>query len=309
MRRVLPLLLLLLLFLAGAAQPLPAQEVRTAVLPSDITVGDVFHAVIRVSGAGERGVAFPDSLVLPEALEAAGRRVLRRDTVNGALAWTALYPLTAWRTGAQQLPEAEVQVADAGSTRTATAAFPSFEVRSVLPADTAGIEPKPARDVLGANRVWWPLALALLLLLLLAAAVLWYLRRRRARQPAPVAVAPLADPRTEALRTLDAARRSGALQQGDLKRFYSDVSEALRTYLAALEPQLGLDLTTTELEAALRTRGLDGATAELRRVLHSADLVKFARREPSLATAEDEWQRARQWVDTYPPAAPEARAA
>lgn len=301
----LPALVLLLL-----AQPVTAQEVRTAVLPEDITVGDVFHAVIRVNGAGERGAAFPDSLELPPDLELAGRRTVRRDTIDGALAWTALYPLTAWRTGDYELPAAEVRTTEGGRARSAAARFPAFRVRSVLPADTAGIEPKPAKDVLGGNRVWWPIVLGLLLLLLALAALLYWLRRRRRARPAPVHVEVELAPRERALQALDAARTSGALEAGDSKRFYTEVSDALRNYLEAVDPRFGLDLTTTELAAELRAAGREERTVELRRVLQSADLVKFARRRPSAATALDEWQRARAWVESFePPVAPEARAA
>lgn len=292
----------LLLLIALLAQPLGGQEVRTAVVPQDITVGDVFHAVIRVDGAGEDGVAFPDSLLLPSDLEQAGRRTLRRDTLAGALVWTARYPLTAWRTGKYELPQASVRLAAAGGVRVAGAGFPAFRVRSVLPADTTGIEPKPAKDVLGGNRVWWPIALAVLLLLLALAALLYWRRRRRRAHPVAVLTAPELPPRERALRALEAARRSGALEAGDVKRFYSEVSDALRTYVAARDPRLGMDLTTTELGAALRGAGLEDRTDALRRVLESADLVKFARRRPSSATATSDWERAREWVEWFEPA-------
>ena len=284
------------------AQPLAAQELRTAVVPESITVGDVFQAVIRVSGAGERGAAFPDSLSLPADLELSGRRTLRQDTIDGELVWTALYPLTAWRPGEYELPGAPVRVAAATGTRSAVARFPTFRVRSVLPADTAGIEPKPAKDVLGANRVWWPIALGLLLLLLALAALLHWLRRRRRSRPVPVRTEPALPPRERALAALDAARAGGALEAGELKRFYTEVSDALRAYLAEIDARFGTDLTTTELGAALRAAGHEDRSLELRRVLHAADLVKFARRRPGTATAAEEWQRARSWVETFDPA-------
>ena len=293
------------LLLLLAASPLPAQEVRTAVVPEAITVGDVFHAVIRVDGAGERGVRFPDSLALPADLEMAGRRTIRRDTVGGQPRLTAVYPLAAWRPGQHTIPPAEVRIAEPGTVRAASAAFPVVVIRSVLPADTAGVQPKPAKDVLGGNRLWWPILLLALLLLLLGAALWYWYRRRRAAAAEPVPATPELPPRERALRALDAARARGAVEAGDLKGFYSAVSDALRAYVEALDARLGADLTSTELAQALHRLGRDAETADLRRVLQGADLVKFARRRPTPLTAYDEWQRARSWVERYSPA-PEA---
>lgn len=306
MRRLVAILLL------GAAAVLPAdaQELRTAVVPATITVGDVFHAVIRVSGPAGAAATFPDTLILPESLEAAGRRRIERDTVNGTERWTALYPLTAWRPGTHSLPDASVQLAAAGAETAAPARFPAVDITSVLPADTAGVQPQPPHDVLGPDRLWWPLLLAALLLLLAAAAVLWWYRRRRAARPVMLPAEPRPEPRAAALAALDRARASGALEQGAYKRFYSDVSEALRTYVAALDAQLGPDLTTREL--ALRLGWSDSAAPArlLIDVLDAADLVKFARRRPGPDEALADWERARRFVETFEIASPlERRAA
>lgn len=302
--RLLPAIIGLLLLPVG----LRGQQVRTAVVPQTITVGDVFQVVIQVAPVHAGAIVFPDSLDLPEDLEAAGRVRLRQDTTVAGPRWSAVYPVTAWRPGSHSLPDARVRLAGGQRPLSAEAVFPAVDVRSVLPADTAGIQPKPASDVIGANRIWWPW-------LLLAAAValsllaLWLWQRRRRVVIAPELPRPTISPRTTALQALDRARESGALEAGDHKRFYSDVSAALRAYLAAVEPEAGTDLTTTELGAALRRLGQEQRTAELQRVLRAADLVKFARREPADTEAMEEWQRARSWVEQYEPEAAVARAA
>jgi hypothetical protein len=287
---------------------LPGQQVRTAVVPHAITVGDVFQVVIQVAPVQAGTIAFPDSLDLPADLEAAGRVRLRQDTVADGPRWIAVYPVTAWRPGSHSLAAARVRLTGGGRTRSAQAVFPAVEVRSVLPADTAGIQPKPASDVIGANRIWWPwLLLAATAVLLLLG--LWLWRRRRRAPLSPQLPQPTMSAREAVLQALERARDSGALDVGDHKRFYSDVTSALRAYVAAVEPDAGTDLTTTELRAALRRLGQEQRTAELQRVLHAADLVKFARREPTHSEAMEEWQRARSWVEQYEPGASVARAA
>jgi len=281
---------------------LAGQQVRTAVLPQDITVGDVFRIEILVLPLDSGNVVFPDSLVLPSDLEPAGRREVRVDTLAGGIRWRATYPVAGWRPGSHALGPASVALLVGGRRRFAEASFPAVIIRSVLPADTAGIEPQPARDVIGADRLWWPWLAGAALLALTGALGTYWLRRRR--RPAVPAAPPVRfSPREEALRQLERARSGGALAKSDYKTFYSDVSSALRGYLAAVDPSLGTDLTTTELELALLARAQAQRTAELSRVLHAADLVKFARAETTVEQALDDWRLARVWVEGYDPGA------
>lgn len=291
-----------LLLAAMAAVPAQAQDAQrarasAAVVPHTITVGDIFQAAIRVAAPAGTEVVFPDSLALPPDIESAGRREIRVDTVQGEPQITAVYPLTGWRPGDIPLPDAAVTVRDTAGVRTLDVTFPAFALSSVLPADTAGIEPKPAKDVLGANRIWWPILLAAALLLALAAALyLWY-RRRRPR--AAAVAAGLVPPREQALARLDAARGAGLVEAGRVKEFYSEVTDAVREYLEALDVRWGRDLTTSELAGRMRGNGIDAQTAGLLALLASADLVKFARRRPPAAEAIGEWAAARRFVESF----------
>ncbi len=300
----------------AAALPAPAAgQVSTAVVPETITVGDVFHAAVRVELPPGAEPLFPDTLAVPVGdVEAAGRVRVQMDSSAAGRALTAIYPLTAWRAGRElQLPDLALTVRNAdGTTTRVTASFPAFTLRSVLPADTAGIEPKPAKDVWGASRIWWPLLLAAAVLLLLLA-LAWYLWRRR--RPRAVEAAPVVGllPREAALERLARARAAGYVERGELKPFYTELSAALRTYLEAIEPALGADLTTGELALQARRRGAPGPLLELLRLLGRADLVKFARARPPAAEAFADIDAARRWIerhdaDALRPAAGEAAA-
>lgn len=286
----------------SSAMPARAQEVSTAVVPQTIHVGDVFHAAVRVDLPPGAEAIFPDTLALAsEDLEAAGRVRISTDTTGGGRRTTAAYPLTAWRSGEEiTLPEVTLVVRDGAAERVLTATFPTFTLASVLPADTSGIEPKPAKDVVGGSRIWWPWVLAGVLALLLAA-VLWYLwwRRRSREAPAAVVHAPAVPPRTQALALLRRAREERLVERGELKTFYALVTTALRGYLAAVDPELGADLTTSELARHARRRGAPAALLELLQLLGSADLVKFAKAHPNAANAYSDWDAARAWVERY----------
>jgi hypothetical protein len=285
-----------------AQRPVP----QAAVVPEAITVGDVFHAAIRLDLPAGVQLAAPDSLVLPEDVEHAGRRELRFDTAAAADAGTArrvtvVYPLTAWRPGSYELPPVTLRLDGDGAASTLTVQLPSFEVRSVLPADTAGIEPQPARDVLGPSRLWWPILLALLLAALVAGGLYYWWRRRRRPAPVPEDVPVIVVlPRAAALERLAVLRRSGLIERGELKAYYEALTETLRHYAASVNAAWSTDLTTAELSAIAPRRRIADA-AELLRILHGADMVKFARASTSPESAWRDLDAAVAWVERAEP--------
>lgn len=298
----------------GRPAPLSAQQVpemtepRTAITPAAVTVGEIFRAAIRVTAPPGVRVLFPDTLAVPADVEAAGRLAVRTDTVGGALEYTAVYPLTAWRPDTIALEAAAVRVVTDAGEQSLTARFVPFVIRSVLPADTAGIEAQPPKDVFGANRLLWPFLIGLALVL--AALALFYVWRRRRRPPVTVtASVPAGAPRDRALAALDEARRAGLVEGGAFKEFYSRVSDTLRQYLSELEPRWGADLTTTELAGRMRDGQPNPDVAALFAVLGQADLVKFARGRPAAMDAFASWGTARGFVERFEtPAVRAARA-
>jgi hypothetical protein len=285
-----------------------AGEARSAVLGDTIRVGDVVPVAVRVVTDRGQRVMFPDTLPLEDdGVENAARVRVRVDTLaDGRLEATATYAVTPWRVGELSLPAVEVPVVSGRErVRTVTASLPGLEVTSVLPADTAGVEPRPAKGVIGRSWAWWPILLVLAAMAALVAAVVLWRRRRRGEAEAPAAA--LVPPRERALARLQEARAAGLVEAGRWKDFYTRVSEALREYVAALDPEWSEDLTSTELAGRVRRAAGMGEAADLGALLRAADQVKFARRTPDRDTALAEWEGARRWVQdfTWPPPAPE----
>jgi hypothetical protein len=285
------------LFVAPSA--LGAQDAQAAMGVDTARVGDVVPVVIRVPLAEGERVLWPDTLPLEgSTLENAARVRAWADTLDdGSLAGTAAFAVTPWRTGELALPEVRLQVAGGGeSPREVQLELPALTVASVLPPDTAGLQPRPPRDVLGANWAWARiLALLLLAAAVLAGLVIWW-RRRRPKEQVAAPQQPRVPPRERALALLGEARDAGLLERGEMKEFYTRISVAVRGYAAALEPTWGEDLTTTELLGRFRTQVGIQPASDLRQVLAPADQVKFARRVPDSGTAVAEWEAARSWV-------------
>jgi len=303
MRRLAGRALLLSALALSATNAARGQTPRTAIVPDSITVGAVFRVAIRVAvPAGER-VVFPDTLTVPVNVEAAARREVEVDTAGGAShTYTAVYALTAWKPGIITLPPAQLRAEGPSGSHRFAATFPRVRVLSVLPPDSAGIEPKPAKDVLGPSRLMWPIVLGVLLLVavIIGAIVLW-----RGRRP-PVIVRPATPPRERALIELERVRRLGYLERGEWKAFYSAVSGVLRQYAADLEAQWSRDLTTAELSEAMDARLQQAMSSaggrggdRLIALLGGADLVKFAARRPSRPEAEQAWSESLGWVESF----------
>ena len=276
-----------------------AQQVRAAVSPDTVTVGEVAQVGVRVTAPANAAVSLPDSLPITGDVENAGRPDVQvTENADGTRTLTAVYPITAWRPGVDTLPPFEVAVDVDGDVRVDTVRL-TLAVASVLPADTTGVEAKPPKDVLGANWVWWMWALLALAVLVVVALLVWWWLRRRARQPA--VVVPDVSPRERALRELEAIRGERLFDRPSLAPFYERVSGVLRTYLADVDPRWSRDRTTTELSAAILPAATPEMAARLRALLREADAVKFANARPDAGAAQRHLDHARVWIEGFPP--------
>jgi len=291
--------------IGATAVRVTAQELRSALTADEIAVGDVFNAVVRVVVPDGFAAIFPDSIGLGPDLELAGRPYETTLDEPGGTEVTRIYPVTAWRPGEHALPALTVRVEGPEGGRELSAQLGTISVRSVLPPDTAGVQPRPPRDVLGDERLLWPWLLAALLALacVVAAFIAWRLWRRKGE----AASVPALSPRERALAALDRARSLGLIETGEFKTFYSMTSEAIRHFLASMDPAWGVDRTTSELIAGMSQTLDHSDLVRLRDALFRADLVKFARHRPAADEVVAEWQAMRDWVEhfTLPVAEPE----
>ncbi len=325
------------LALALLANGVVAQQPRVAVAPDSVTVGGIIRVAVRIAAAHGDRVLFPDTLAVPADLEAAARLDLTVDSTDASTqTWTAVWALTAWRPGEFDVPPVQYVVTGGAGERSAQVDLPPVRVYSVLPEDTAGIAPMPPRDVIGADRLVWPLVLLAILVLAIIAAAAWAWRRFRP-VPEPAILPPL-PPRVSALLELDRLLERGLLERGDVKAHVFALTAIVRRYLADTDARLGTDLTTAELLARMEDaqrsarqaadaehavrRGIegDGATGDARAddrrgfrigaFLAGADLVKVARKAATAAQARADHERVRHWIAAFdwPPAATERAA-
>lgn len=292
--------------------PASAQMYGAALEPDTVTVGGHFRVAVRVEVPPGMRILFPDTLDVPDQVEAAATRVMQSDTAaSGVETLTAVYTLAAWKPGTIELPPAQIQLLTEAGPETIAAPVPAVTVRSVLPADTAGIEPMPLKDVLGPDRALLPLLLALLLGLALLGLGIWAWRRRKPASDAFDA-APGIPPRERALGQLDRLLASGLLERGDLRSFYFSMTAIVRAYVGSLSRDWGTELTTAELHSHMLSRfgmhdapaaraaaDLASQAARLDALLQYADLVKFARHGGAAANARRDCDSLRHWIEDF----------
>lgn len=283
----------------------PTVRFSTGSAPATVTVGDGFRALVRVSSAPGARIEFAPAVGPSEAIQQTDSlRVL----VGEGGEWTAVYPLVAWQTGLPSLPPVPVRVIlPDGTEQRFEVGLRLPEVQSVLPADTAGIEPRPSKTIIADrwNRQFAVLLVLGLLFLLVGAVLLWRRHRRGRGGEAAMPVRAPRTPREEALARLGRVRDLPAARPAERKIFYSAVSDVLRRYVATLSPRWGVELTTAELLRELDAEGVGpDARAAFASLLTEADLVKFARWETTADDAEGARLRAREWVSGFPPLEP-----
>jgi hypothetical protein len=255
----------------GAQAPSGIQR-GVVVSPESVTVGDPFRVVIRVRAPLGTILDFPDAPDSTFAVEALDRVVIADAGDTTAVEMTATYRLAAWDVGSRALRFEDVLATRDGETRrVAVGRDLEVFVASVLPADTAQRVPRPPRPVYEFGLPWW-WWLAVIASVMALGALFWWWWRRRPRRTAPAL-----DPFVLATRAFARVDGLGLLAAGETGQHVTLFTDILRDYLSAARPAARTALTTGELLQLLRS---DRAVpvARLARLLHDADLVKFARR-------------------------------
>jgi hypothetical protein len=92
---------------------------------------------------------------------------------------------------------------------------------------------------------------------------------------------PVIPPHIVALNRLEVIKEEKAWQLGNMKAFYTDVTDVLRVYLEGQFAINAMELTSDEILALVKKEPqMDPVRAQLKQLLQMADLVKFAKMIP-----------------------------
>ena len=130
----------------------------------------------------------------------------------------------------------------------------------------------------------WPY----LLLLLAIIALIIYLIRRKKKTSVLEKVEIIIPPFENAMKKLNKLKAEKAWESGNIKQYYTDLSEVIREFIEKERGIIALEETTDKILKDLQFLGKKSSNyMKIKSLLIESDLVKFAKSEPSAYTGQN----------------------
>lgn len=283
--------LILLLFHFGMGFSQTKSSVSSEIDTTNIKIGEQIRFKIKVEADSTAQIIFPEGqtfspLEMVEAIATDTIRKLDRITLQ------KIYALTQFDSGTYTLPRQQVVINGQNfftdSLKIAVATVPVDTLEQKM------YDIKPLLEVEKSNIDLWKKALWILLaLVVIGILVYWFLiRKKPLTEEEKVALLP---PYDRALLELKRLENSKYIIQDEYKQYYSELTDIVRSYLEEDVHVSALESTTDQLIEKLellKDAGelkLDDETIDqFKKVLQTADLVKFAKSKPETSVAEQD---------------------
>ncbi|GAB1405727.1 BatD family protein [Lentimicrobium sp.] len=234
----------------------------------------------------------------------------RLDTVtnaSGDLTIKQVLTITSFDTGYHAIPPLTFMVKLAGSQEFEPRESNPLllEVKGVNVDQNAEIKDiKPIISVPYTFADFLPWILGVLGIVLLAFLIWYYIRRRKSNKPLiKIPSRPPPPAHIIAMEQLEALRKKQLWQKGQLKDYYTSLTDILRAYLQAVYDIPAAEMTSYEILQVLKKLVMDESRInELKRIFELADMVKFARARPLGADNELSFTLALSFVKSTAPA-------
>jgi len=299
-------LLLLLSCLQGFAQKSP--KVTTEIDTNFISIGD--QLTWKVTAA----VGLKDQVIFPEGQTFSPLEMVRSfatDTTKNEnqILLEKRYALTQFDPGSYKLPIQRIEINGKGYFTDSLL----IKVTSI-PVDTTVQKLYDIKPLIAVNEsaptYWKYFFIGLLFLLVVGGLIYWFvIREKPLTEEEKVALLP---PYDRALLELKRLENSKYLIKDEFKEYYSELTGIVRSYLeedahvSALESTTDQLITKLELLRDSGKLSLDKDTIDkFKSILQTADLVKFAKSKPAMATAEKDRLVVTQIVEKTHEAIPE----
>lgn len=283
------------------ATPALAQRVDSYASVDSVTVGDRFELSVVVGHDGSRTALFPhdmlpDSLKISGAVFALGDFEILKVISQGGRPYdlggridSVIYEATTFALDTARVAGIAVGLAEGGDTLLAMSPGVMLSIGSLVPEDAT--ELKDIAPIATFERSWWPWILGLLAFTA-AAYGLWWFRKKGQFENGDLdeGAEPVIAPYNEAVQRLSALQSMDLSLGDNIKPFYVELTDILRTYVGRRANVPALESTTAELleklkQSQARSIVPGDIIAEIDRVLSHADMVKFADLRPVLEEA------------------------
>lgn len=287
---------------------LKAQKVISSLDTNNIKIGEQVTLTISADFAKGTLVIFPQLRdTLPGGVEIVGFKGI--DTTK-KLNNTVKYTLTVFDSGQYVIPSLPVIFKTAGNADiTLMTDSLMLKVFTVSVDTTKAIRDiKPIMSAPLTFREVLPYLLITAGIMLLIALFIYYLWRRKQNKPfLPVIKKPTLPPWTIALEKFSEIEKSKLWQNGKVKEYYSEVSDALRSYIENQLKVNAMEMVTGDIIEGLKEENLNTQLiGKADRVLTLSDLVKFAKEIPLPDEHAEILNKAREFVlETKPQEEPQ----
>ncbi|MCK8523246.1 BatD family protein [Aquimarina sp. D1M17] len=262
-------------------------QVKASIDSTSIKIGEEIRYSMQVEADSTQIVVFPEGQTFTP-LEVIDSYKIDTSKSANRLKLTKEYALTQFDSGHYTIPRQKVMVGDQVFFTDSL----KVEVRDVLVDTTKQkmYEIKPLAEVDASFFDWKKYLWILLGLLVVAGGIVFFIFRRKKKREAKEKELPPYERAMLALRRID---ESHLLEKESHKEYYSQLSDTARKYIDEEVYDHAMESTTDELIAKLDEEiksgslNLDKKTIEeLKSVLKTADMAKFAKSKPDIGIAK-----------------------
>lgn len=266
---------------SGMIPEATAQNVSEFVRVDSLKVGDTFTYTLTLNkNETYDNVLFPDSADFGEPFEIRSRQHFKVTDFKDSL----VYEIQFFGTQDTLLASLPVGMVSGADTSTVYTNPVPVYFKTVLQSENDDF--RPLKPIFDFARAWWPYLLALILLGFAG----WYLYRwyqTKMEEPGPApkpsyTPKPFVNPLRELEQSIKQLHSHTFDGEEDFKEFYITLGDAIRTYFEELYDIPALEMTSREIIYELESRMVDQRMIkQTRKVLRQADMVKFAKFQPS----------------------------
>jgi hypothetical protein len=271
---------ILLLFILITTSIFAQQKVVTSIDTTKNKIGAEFKLTLKTSVDTLSKVVFP-KLKNIGALEVIQSYPIDTIKKNDRYELIKKYGLTQFDSGKYTIPSIKILI---NNKAFATDSI-KVEVANVQ-VDTLRQKMYDIKDIIKAENssTWWKYLLAVLLVLGVGAFIYWYLKIRQKKK---IEEEVYKTPIEKATNLLNILEKKELWQHGEIKEYYSELTDIARNYIEEAIEIPAMESTTSELIEALKNASLkkkmklsQETIENLFAVLKQADLVKFAKSKP-----------------------------
>lgn len=211
------------------------------------------------------------------------------------------YTLTSFDSGHWEIPPMHFEIFSGATADSAVTLPIGIDVNTVAVDTTKAF--KPIKSIKGVAWSIWDYWLYIVIgaaAVLIIGGLIWYFRTRK--KPEPVVKTPVVSPYEIAVRELKTLKEEKVWQQGDIKQYYTRLTDILRTYFEHQFNIAALEQTSEELLQNIKpVTKLNQQRDKLRSLLAIADLAKFAKLQPTADEHTECMQKAEEILEWTKP--------